>query len=166
MTQVARLPMLTAVAMALLVPSTAQAQVEGRMRECRRLGDADARIACYDAIPLAEPEQRTAVEQAPPAGPAPRAPAGFGANQLPAPPAAASSEPDRISARVAGAVERQPGIWLVTLEDGTEWQFVDGAPSGYDPPRTGATVEISRASLGSYLMRYAGQRAVRARRVR
>ena len=162
MTQAARLPILTAVAAALLAPSAAQAQVEERMRECRRLAEASARTACYDAIPLDAPEQRPVVEQAPP----PRAPAGFGASQLPAPPSAASSEPERISARVARAVERQPGIWLVTLEDGTEWQFVDGAPSSYDPPRPGSTVEISRASLGSYLLRYAGQRAVRARRVR
>lgn len=162
MTHVARLPILTAAAVALLVPWTAQAQVEDRMRECRRLAETDARIACYDRIPLDEPGQRSTVEQRQ----APRAAAGFGANQLPPPPSAVSSEPDRISVQVARAVERQPGIWLVALEDGSEWQFVDGAPSGYDPPRSGSTVEISRASLGSYLLRYAGQRAVRARRVR
>ena len=166
MTHIAKLPLLATAALMLLAPSAVQAQVEERMRECRRLADEGARIACYDAIPLDAPEQRPAVEQAPAARAAPRAPAGFGASQLPAPPSAASSEPERISARVARAVERQPGIWLVTLEDGTEWQFVDGAPSSYDPPRPGSTVEISRASLGSYLLRYAGQRAVRARRVR
>ena len=171
MTHIARRPMLTAAALMMLLPSAGQAQAEDRalangLRECRRMADADARTACYDAIPLDEPAQKTTAEQTPVARLPQRAGAGFGANQLPAPPSAASLEPERISARVDRAVERQPGIYLLTLEDSSEWQFVDSAPASYDPPRPGSTVEISKASLGSYLLRYAGQRAVRARRVR
>ena len=54
----------------------------------------------------------------------------------------------------------------MTLEDGAQWQFVEGVPLSYNPPRRGASVEIRSASMGSYLMRYQGQAAVRVRRVR
>src|SRR5688500_6801908 len=58
-------------AVAVLTPATAFAQIdEASLRECRRLTDTAARVACYDAIPLGE-EVRAA--------PAPR---GFGSNQL------------------------------------------------------------------------------------
>jgi len=155
---------LAAVALA-LAPGMALAQADerslaGMLRECRAVAEAGARMTCYEAIPLEAPEQRAAVPAA-----VPRADAGFGANQLPRP-AAQETGPERISAKVARSVEREPGIYLLTLADGTEWQFVDSAPASYDPPRAGATVEIIAASLGSYLVRYAGQRAVRARRVR
>ncbi|HEY6816939.1 MAG TPA: hypothetical protein VI168_15490, partial [Croceibacterium sp.] len=145
------------------VPAAGLAQSDerplaGMLRECRGLADASARMACYDRIPLDAPEQRTAAVPQAPARAEQRADAGFGANQLPRP--AAQAGPERISARVAHAVERQPGIYLLTLADGTEWEFVDSAPAAYDPPRAGSTVEIVAASLGSYLVRYAGQRAV------
>lgn len=133
------------------------------LRECRTMTDTGSRMACYDAIPLDDGE---------PLAPPPRAqreaPASavFGGNQLRAPSDPEATGPERISAKVASAVERQPGVWLLTLEDGAQWQFVDGAPAAYDPPRRGSTVEISKAAMGSYLVRYAGQRSVRARRVR
>ena len=171
MTHFAWIPHLTAAAAVALVATAGHAQDNGRdlasaVRECRRLADASARTACYDGIEL---EERSPAEQAPPppaAAVEPRADTGFGSNQLPRARTAEASEPGQISARVARAVERQPGIYLLTLEDGTEWQFVDSAPANYDPPRPGSTIEISKASMGSYLVRYAGQRSVRTRRVR
>ena len=64
------------------------------------------------------------------------------------------------------SAEREPGIYVLTLEDGAQWQFVDAPSTSYDPPRPGSTIEISKASLGSYLMRYADQRGIRIRRIR
>ena len=80
--------------------------------------------------------------------------------------AAQQTEADSIEATVAAAVEREPGIHLLTLEDGAQWQFVEGVSLSYDPPRRGSTVEIRSASMGSYQLRYQGQPAVRVRRVR
>lgn len=158
-----RIGVLAAAATLVLAPGQAKGQDDGLaalLRQCRAVAETSARTACYDRIPL---------EEAVPS-PAPnvraRAGAGFGSNQLPPAAATPAAEPERISARVMRALERQPGLHLLTLEDGSEWLFVDSAPAAYDPPRPGSTVEISRASMGSYLIRFAGQRAIRARRVR
>jgi hypothetical protein len=149
------------------------------VRECRKVQDETARIACYDNIPIGQPAagpstspaslppQPAAVPSA--AAPPSRAaqtPGGFGSDQLPRPANATPAEPEEIVARVSAAVEREPGIYLLTLEDGAQWEFIDSVPPSYDPPRRGKTVELISASLGSYLMRYADQRAIRVRRIR
>lgn len=147
----------------MLSPAAAHAQLDdatiGRvMRECRRIADTSGRVACYDNIPLGEDPQAT-----PAAAPPPR---GFGSNQLPRAEPERAVDADEMTATVASAVEREPGVYLLTLEDGTQWQFVDAAPRSYAPPRRGSRVEIIAASMGSYLLRHAGQRALRVRRVR
>lgn len=151
-----------------LSPGAAHAQLDSDtvvtiMRECRKIDDTAARAACYDNIPLGD------VATAAPSAPAATAPArqGFGAGQLPAPrQSRAAAEPNEITATVASAVEREPGIYLITLDDGSQWRFVESAPPAYNAPGRGSTVEIGKASLGSYLLRHAGQGAIRARRVR
>lgn len=154
-----------------LAPLPAHAQLDDRtvvsiLRECRAIADAAARAACYDNIPLGQTNAAARPQpSAPAANAAPRA--GFGSDQLPPQRAAAKpAEPDRVTATLAAAVERQPGSYLLTLEGGAQWEFVDTVSIAYDPPRAGSQIEIQRAALGSYLMRYAGQRAVRIRRVR
>jgi hypothetical protein len=141
-----------------LSSSAAYAQIDvSAMRECRRIADTAARVACYDAIPLGE------AQAAPAATPQPR---GFGSNQLPRSEPERAAEPEEVTATVANAVEREPGVYLLTFEDGTQWQFVDAAPRSYAPPRRGSRVEIIAASMGSYLLRFGEQRALRVRRVR
>ena len=162
---------LSVAALAALAPAAGYAQPEdtslvSSLRECRAMADVRARTACYDGIPLDPVEQGPVAAAPPPERAKQQAGADFGSNQLPRRPAAEASAPERISAQVTRAVQREPGIYLLALADGSEWQFVDGVPADYAPPRPGATVEISRASMGSYLLRYAGQRSVRARRVR
>lgn len=159
---------LAGAAILMLVPAAAHAQVDDRaavnaLRECRQIAEAAARTACYDGIPLSEPALAAAPAATP--SPSPR-PTGFGSNQLPQPSPAERGAPDRIATRVAAATERTPGVLLLTLEDGAQWQFVDAAPGSYDPPHRGSSVEIVGASLGSYLMRYVGQSSIRIRRVR
>ena len=60
----------------------------------------------------------------------------------------------------------EPGLYLLTLEDGSQWRFVEAVPPSYDPPRAGSHVALQRAALGSFRMNFASQRAVRIRRVR
>lgn len=154
--------------------SAAQAQaqsgedaIRGQLRACAGIADIAARVACYDALSAAGTETPAA-----PAAQAAAQPRGLGSEQVPrarAPEpahAAQQTEADSIEATVAAAVEREPGIHLLTLEDGAQWQFVEGVSLSYDPPRRGSTVEIRSASMGSYQLRYQGQPAVRVRRVR
>jgi hypothetical protein len=76
------------------------------------------------------------------------------------------AQPDEVELAVSQAQSVEPGIYLLTLEDGSQWRFLDAVPMSYDPPRSGERVELVRASLGSFLMSYASQRSVRIRRVR
>ena len=174
---------------AALSPSQAAAQVDGGivlniLRECAKIGDASARLACYDnnirsagnvapqaAGPSQSPAQAGAVPvpQSVPPQPAPADPAGFGADSIRTPQARAAATADRvdnINARVTQVSERQPGIYLVELEDGAQWLFNEGVSRSYKVPTSGSSVEIQRAALGSFLLRFDGQQAVRVRRIR
>lgn len=144
------------------------------MRECAKIGDPTARLACYDNnIRQAGGAPRaSAPSSAPRGGPAPVAPAPtqtFGLENAPAPRAPAPSVPaqvDEIQARVASVTPRQPGIYLLTMDDGAQWLFAEGVSSQFRLPRQGDTVEIERGSLGSFLMRIDRQKAVPVRRLR
>lgn len=158
-----------------LAPVPAQAQLDDStvaaiMGECRKIADHDARMACYDNIPLgAGAVAPPAPSPAPPASTAPQAQAQqFGANQLPRERAPAADRQGReaITASVTDAAERAPGIYLLTLDNGTQWQLVDAAPPSYNPPWRGSDVEIASAAMGSYMLRYDGQRGLRIRRVK
>jgi hypothetical protein len=163
--------MLAGAVLLVLGTGTAHAQLDDAtiadiIRECRQLPDEAARIACYDNIPLGQPAAAPAASPASPQAPAARAPTGFGGEQLPRPAAAAPAEPREMTARLSAVAERRPGVYLLTLEDGAQWEFIDSVPPSYDPPQRGKTVELIGAALGSYLLRYDGQRGVRIRRVR
>ncbi len=171
---------LPGLAFAVLYPHAAHGQLDDRtiasiMRECRKIADEASRAACYDNIPLGQ--QSTATSEVAPPAPttpaphpaepsAPQTTTAFGSNQLPPSPQQSAQEAGSITATVATAVERERGIYLLTLEDGAQWLFVDGVPASYDPPGRGSDVVIYRASMGSYLLRYAGQRGIRIRRVK
>jgi hypothetical protein len=132
------------------------------LRACSEIEDGPARMTCYDAN-VRPPSAPPAARADAPAN-APRGSGSFGSESLPQQRPRAE-EADALEARVASARERQPGKFVLTLEDGAEWEFVEAAPSAYNPPRAGASVRIERGSLGSFRLRYASQRAIRIRRV-
>lgn len=156
------------------------------MRACAQIEDVAARVMCYDnnirppasASRLAPPAPATpavtpplsqgparAASPSTAASPAPQA--SFGSETLPRSVAeSAAPAGEAITARVTEARLTQPGIYLLSLADGTQWRFTDAAPTTYDPPRSGDEVTIERGALGSYLMRYNSQRAQRMVRVR
>jgi hypothetical protein len=144
------------------------------MRECAKIDDPTARLACYDnniraagANPSAVPGQMPSAS----GSGAPlqsTAPGGFGADDLRT---AERFNPNRygaseIAARVSAAREREPGVYLVTLESGAQWLFTESGGRSYNAPRRGDTVEIQRGALGSYLMIVGGQQAVRVTRIK
>jgi hypothetical protein len=160
-------------------PATAQVDdgiVLNIMRECARIDDPTARLACYDNNIRASGGDTRARAPASPqvpqaAGSAPRAAStaqGFGAETLRTPqqrqaPAAQLSE---ISAAITAISQRGPGLYAFTLEDGAQWQFSETVSSSYRAPRVGSTVEIERGALGSFLMRFDKQKPVAVRRTR
>ena len=166
-----------AAGLALTAGAPAQAQVADEivlniMRECARIDDPTARLACYDnnirsaganprSIPgeMARPSGGAAVIQ-------PRA-GGFGADDLRsrAQPGVARGGASQISTRVSGVRERQPNTWLVELENGNQWLMSESV-GGFRPPSRGDTIEIERGALGGYLMVVNGQQGVRVTRVK
>lgn len=177
---------LAGAAMLALTPAGAAAQVEDSvtmdlLRACKKIEDVMARVACYDRNlddgpaaseqappaqgPTASAAPRPEPQQAVPAPREARAATGFGSASLQDRHEADDPALDEYRAEVSEAVERAPGIYLLTLADGAQWQFVSTAGPAYEPPRRGSTVEIKRASLGSFLMRYRDQPSIRIRRV-
>ena len=150
------------------------------MRECAKIDDPTARLACYDnnirsagGSPRSVPGQGAVVRGggAPISGGAAGGPEGFGAESVRTPDRFDSYEergrgPDEISTRVTAVQQREPGVYLVTIEGGAQWLFNESVPNAFRPPRQGSTVEIQRAALGSFLMVIDGQQGVRVRRVR
>lgn len=156
-------------------PVHAQADYEAMVRlmaECAKIEEIGARAACYDktveAARLIE-EARAGVTTPKASVPATaeRPASGFGSQSLPKPePVRESRSAEQIEALVRAARRTEPGIYLLTLEDGAQWRFVEAVPASYDPPRAGSEIELRSGSLGSFLMRYANQRSIRVQRVR
>jgi hypothetical protein len=161
-------------------PAVAQADrtaVLNILVECAKIDDPTARLACYDnnmtrvgaAARTTVPGQVRGVV----GGSAPietQGPQGFGYEDVRAEdPARFQPRPGQlqeIHPRVASITPREPGIYLVTLDDGAQWLFAEGVTSQFRLPSRGDTIEIERASLGSFLMRVEGQRPVPVRRIR
>lgn len=144
------------------------------MRACATIADVPARVACYDnniappdggaissaTLPPPQPAVRQAGRETLPA-------AGFGADLLPSErEARRTSQQQESEERVAATREEQPGIYVLTLADGAEWRFTDSANPSYEVPGVGDLIKLQRGALGSVLMSFDGQRAIRVKRIR
>lgn len=173
-----------------LIPATAMAQEGGAVLsvlvECAKIDDPSARLACFDNnIRAAGGVARSTVPGRVPGVSGGGAPvvssgnaAGFGGSDLRAARGFGQEDirtPDRFQtpagsqstvATVASARMREPGIYLLTMQDDSQWQFAETVPNYFRVPRAGAQVTLERGALGSFLARIDGQEPVRVRRVR
>jgi hypothetical protein len=162
-------------------PASAQADrtaVLNILVECAKIDDPTARLACYDnnmtragATARATVPGQTVRGVAGGAAPIEiQGPQGFGYEDVrAADPARFQPRPGQaqeIHPRVASITPREPGIYLVTLDDGAQWLFAEGVSSQFRLPGRGDQIEIERGSLGSFLMRVDGQPPVPVRRIR
>ena len=152
------------------------------MRQCARIDDPTARLACFDnnirsagaparaSVPgrMSTPRGGGGVAVGSPApAPTPAAPvAGGGDTREPAASEGIGAGRDTASLRVTRADPREPGVYLLTLANGEQWLFNNSVNRDYVVPQSGDTITIDRASLGSYLLRFKDQIGVRVRRVR
>jgi len=149
------------------------------LRECAKIDDPGARLSCYDnniranaagersfdPAPMAAPQAGQSA--APAAGAAGRGVGGFGGEDVRVPGQIANQgAAPSISSRVTRVDPREPGVYLLTLEDGTQWQFAESVDRSYRVPKNGDGVSIDRGALGGYLMRFNDQIGIRIRRVR
>jgi len=165
------------------MPASAQVAdgiVLNTLRECARIEEAGARLSCYDnnirasAAGERAPEAARGVDvpqagQAAPRAAAGRGVAGFGGEDVRVPRQSAgaqASAPASQSSRVTRVDPREPGVYLLTLDDGTQWQFAESVDRSYRVPRNGDGITINRGALGGYLMRFNDQMGIRIRRIR
>lgn len=172
--------LLIGAAMLAALPMPASAQIADDvvlniMRECARIDDPTARLACYDnnirnagANPRNTVPGEVRVQGGPGAPVSQNGPTGFGREDIVTPERFNSNpagEVAEITARVTEITERRSGIFVLTLEGGAQWLFVEGVENTYIPPRVGSSVEIRRGAIDSFLMRYNNQISVRVRRI-
>jgi hypothetical protein len=159
-------------------PALAQADrnaVLNVLVECAKIDDPTARLACYDnniknagGVARSTVPGRVRVQ----GGGAPIAgnegPSGFGRENLrteerfTGPPGQLQS----IRPKVTAVAPREPGKYLVTLEDGAQWVFAQSVRNDYRVPVAGSIVEIERGAMGSFLMHYDGQGPVQVIRTK
>lgn len=140
-----------------------------RLTACRAVGEATARLACYDAAAAAfdsaEREGDVVVVDRAQVSAARRQLFGF---ELPSMPGLfeRGARPERIDAiesTLTRAGQFAEGKWVFTLADGSVWRQIDS--EGFrDRVRPGQAVRVRRASLGSFLLTVDRSRAVRVRR--
>ncbi len=157
-------------ATAVVVTAASAASVATDPSRCATIDGDAARLACFDAaFPRGGPQSPPAANSNPPAAAAAPPPeAVFGVNdtvrrargERPA----AEAAPPSIESTLARLDTLESGRFRVTLANGQVWEQVE--PSLRFQPRTGETITVRQAALGSYLMRATRGAAVRARRLR
>jgi hypothetical protein len=160
------------------VPAQAQADrnaVLNVLVECAKIDDPTARLACYDnnirnaggVVRRTIPGQvRVQGGGAPIAGN--EGPAGFGRENIRTEErfSAPAGQLQSIRPKVTAILPREPGKYLLTLEDGAQWVFAQSVRNDYRLPVVGSIVEIERGAMGSFLMRFDGQGPVQVIRVK
>ena len=143
-------------------PTTRTASVPGRMQVPQ---GGSAPVAATSS-PQNFGFQNTRGSAPPPPSSNASGPQGFGAENVKTPQRFETVGVQSINPRISAIREREPGVFLVTMEDNTQWQFAESVSSNYRVPEVGSSVEIERGALGSYLLRFNNQSAVQVRRIR
>jgi hypothetical protein len=149
---------------------SAESPLVRALADCQRQTEDAARLRCYDAASAALTKAATSGEvvlvEREDVRKTRRSLFGFSLPKLPffSGDDSADSQQDEITAKIASAGSLGYGKYRIKLEDGALWETTEGT-SAINDPRAGDTVLIKRGPLGSYMMRIAGQRALRAKRV-
>lgn len=177
-------PLLLLPAFALAYPAFAapapheNPQALQKVIDCRSTSDPQARLACYDqsvaALAAAEANRDIVVVDREQVKKTRRSLFGF---RLPSLDIFGGGDKDHgksdhaeedelkeITATIRSATRGSYGAWIITLDDGAQWEQTDSRMLGRSP-KPGMSVTIKRAALGSYKMSWANGPAVKARRI-
>jgi hypothetical protein len=151
-------------------PKPSESPLLRGLADCRRLTDDAQRLRCYDsaaaALTDAAGSGKVVVVEREDVRRVRRSLFGFSLPKVPFFSGDDSEDvaQEEITAKIAAAGPLGYDKYQIRLEDGALWQTTEGS-SAIDAPRAGDTVVIKRGPLGSYMMKIAGQRGVRAKRV-
>lgn len=180
-----RMPLLLAAllltALAVAAPAQRNRQpsraIEGRpelfenLVRCRGMAEAAARLQCFDAaaaaLDLAAQRHDVVVVDRAQVRESRRRLFGIALPRLPIFGGGDNGQDDEevrsIDSTVASASQDGYGHWMVHLADGSFWVQTDDQPLALRP-RPGQAVTVTRAALGSFMMRVNRQPGVRVRR--
>lgn len=150
-------------------PAPARADALERLVACRGVTEPSQRLACYDqaadALDHAERAGEVVVLDRAQVEETRRGLFGFAMPSLDVfNRGAAADELDDVPFVIRSASGAGRTGWVFEMEDGSLWRQIDGMM--WDRPRAGQTAVISRAALGSYMLRVEDGRPVRVRRER
>lgn len=137
---------------------------------CRAQSDDSARLRCYDAAAAALTDATSrgsvVIVDQEDVRKTRRSLFGFSLPKIPffSGDRSADDQQDELTAKIASVGPVGYGKWRIKLEDGALWETTEASRATSDP-RAGNEVKIKRGALGSYMIRVAGQRALRAKRV-
>lgn len=175
-----RLFILSVLAVAASGSAVAQGPGQGttldRVYACTSVGKADDRLACFDAavadfkkaqttgdVQVVTRQQAVEAEKQAFGLRAPEAVAAAKTTAGVAPPAPEAIE--NVTVQLTAAVKRADGKYRFTLSDGAVWDQIDSdRVSGLK--NLPVSAEIKTASLGSFMMKVDGGKAIRVRRVK
>ena len=149
----------------------AQSPLVQALANCKAQTDDQARLRCYDAaagaLTAATASGTIVVVDREDVRKTRRSLFGFSLPKLPffSGDDSASSQQDEITASLASARPLPNGKWQLKLQDGALWETTEAASMSMNDPKAGNAVVIKRGPLGSYMIRVAGQRGIRAKRV-
>lgn len=159
------LPRLPALSILSLLPllsvSGAALADDAAILKCRALGETQARLACYDRIPVgAQPAAASAAPIA--AVPAATAEQRFGLEQV----KRKEVEPQSIESTIEGNFDGwEPGA-QIRLANGQVWRVVDGSSAVLSPMKN-PKVKVTRNMLGTLFLEIEGtNNSPKVRRVR
>ena len=151
-------------------PKPAQSPLVEALALCKAQAEDAARLRCYDAaagaLTAAAAQGDVVVVNQQDLKSARRSLFGFSVPKLPffGGDRSADEPADELTANIKSARPLGNGKWQLRLEDGALWETTE-ASSFIGDPKAGNSVVIKRGSLGGYMMRIAGQRGLRAKRV-
>lgn len=153
-------------ALPLLLAAGAAFADDGALLHCRSLSDAGARLACYDAIPVARggaPALAAAPVPAPAAAPARTPEQSFGMESVRK---SEAETPKSIDSTIPGTFAGWGPGTQFTLANGQVWRVVDGSEAVLPPVRD-PKVRIVRNFFGTTFLEIAGtNNSPKVRRVR
>lgn len=151
-----------------------RAEIFTDLLKCREITDNSARLACYDrqvgVMDHAAERDEVVVLDKTELNKTRRSLFGFTLPKLPFLTGnndnrdkKEAEEFNQIEAKIAAVRSAGNGTWQITLEDGAQWMTTE-ATTGRQP-KAGQMIEIHRATMGSFMGKVEGGRAVRMKRV-
>jgi hypothetical protein len=142
-------------------PAASRVEVLKGLTACRAIGDATARLDCYDkaaaAIDQAQASGDVVVIDRAQARAARRQAFGFNLSALSIlDRTAPKDEVNTLNSTATGAYRNGDGKWVIILDDGAHWRQIDDADLSRGP-HAGSVIRIRHGALGSFVMNIDGQ---------